>query len=331
MADTPWENFTDRATLGDSDIMLVRDNGGGGVNVPGSAVLKKNVAGIYELAGVGLAVGTTNGATWISGGTGFNTGGCSVAFRGKDSTYNAGGIEFYAGTGATGQEAARIDGSRNFHVGAPVGWTGGGERFSVTGPNTNAVSAYNPGSVGAAFLARVDNPSVFIMVIYCGATRVGSITTNGSQVFFNTTSDRRLKHDFQQLSDDFEDLMDRIMIYDHAWLNREGRSISAIADELMLLFDDVVVGAPGATKIERFEVSPAVPATLDANGQVVDPGREAVFEEREVIDPQNVDYSKLVPHLIAYGQRQKRRVLALETALESLIERVAALEAAVAA
>lgn len=55
MADTPWGSFTDRAYLNDSDVLLVEVAGGGGVNVPGSAIIKKDSAG-------NVIVGATGGA-----------------------------------------------------------------------------------------------------------------------------------------------------------------------------------------------------------------------------------------------------------------------------
>jgi hypothetical protein len=63
MADTPWGDFTDRSTMLGTDVLLVMDAGGGGVNVPGTALVRKNAAGQIE---GDLYVGTGTGAGFAS-------------------------------------------------------------------------------------------------------------------------------------------------------------------------------------------------------------------------------------------------------------------------
>lgn len=51
MVDTNWGDFADRAYPLDSDVLLVMDAGGGGINVPMSALLHRDAAGNARLFG----------------------------------------------------------------------------------------------------------------------------------------------------------------------------------------------------------------------------------------------------------------------------------------
>jgi hypothetical protein len=105
-------------------------------------------------------------------------------------------------------------------------------------------------------------------------TQVGSITTNGSATAFNTSSDIRLKEDFQSID---PALLDQIKVYDFAWKIDGTRAYGVIAQEVL-------------------EIAPSVVAL----GETED-------------DMMAVDYSKFVPLLIATVQDLRERLAALET------------------
>jgi len=92
-----------------------------------------------------------------------------------------------------------------------------------------------------------------------------------------------------------------------------------IAHELQAVVPDAVSGEKDATQIERYEISPAVPATFDEEGNELTSAVEAVMGEREVPVYQGIDTSFLVATLTAAIQEQ-------QALITSLTERIAALE-----
>jgi len=99
---------------------------------------------------------------------------------------------------------------------------------------------------------------------------VGSISTSGSLTSFNVTSDYRLKQDFKSFNG--LDLVSKIKVYDYAWKADNSRMNGVIAHELQ-------------------EVVPY-----------------AVTGEKDAEQMQSVDYSKLVPLLIASIQELKAEI-----------------------
>jgi hypothetical protein len=82
-----------------------------------------------------------------------------------------------------------------------------------------------------------------------------------------------------------------------------------------------VTGEKDATEIEQYEISPAVPATFDDEGNELTPAVEAVMGEREVPVYQGIDTSFLVATLTAAIQEQ-------QALITTLTERITALEGA---
>jgi hypothetical protein len=91
-----------------------------------------------------------------------------------------------------------------------------------------------------------------------------------------------------------------------------------IAHELQAVCPDAVSGEKDATEIQQVEVSPAVPATYDDEGNELTPAVEAVYEEREVPKYQGVDTSFLVATLTAAIQELSAKNDALEARIAAL-------------
>lgn len=104
-------------------------------------------------------------------------------------------------------------------------------------------------------------------------TTVGTISVTASATAYNTSSDIRLKEDFKIID---PNLLDRIKVYDFAWKVNGERAQGVIAQELEEVFPNAV------TKGDTEE------------------------------DMWSVDYSKLVPMLIAQVQDLKKRIEELE-------------------
>jgi len=105
---------------------------------------------------------------------------------------------------------------------------------------------------------------------------VGSITRNGLNTQFNTSSDYRLKEDLQDFAG--LDMVSKIPVYDFKWKTDESRSYGVMAHELQEVLPDAVAGE-----------------------------KDAVNED-ESISPQGVDYSKIVPLLVKSIQELKAEI-----------------------
>lgn len=117
---------------------------------------------------------------------------------------------------------------------------------------------------------------------------VGSISATTTGVAYNTSSDASLKEDVKPYVSG--DIFDRIHVYDFAW-KAGGRGVGLIAQELQEVVPHAVT--PGET--------------------VTYPGTDDEPETKLEV-PWGIDYSKLVPDLIAEVQALRSRVAALEAA-----------------
>lgn len=105
-------------------------------------------------------------------------------------------------------------------------------------------------------------------------TQVGNVSVTGAATAYNTSSDIRLKYDFQPID---PTLIDQIGVYNFAWNFDDSRAYGVKAQEL-------------------YEIMPT-----------------AVYRgEDPIVDMWSVDYSKLVPLLIAKCQDLEARLAALE-------------------
>lgn len=136
------------------------------------------------------------------------------------------------------------------------------------------------GSATAGLLIKALSTTGYLAAFYCASAQVGSITTNGSSVAYNTTSDRRLK-DLIGTADGQE--IAKLKVYKGTFKSTPGIiQTFMIADEIEQVIPSVVHGAKDAV------------------------------DEKGAIIPQMVDYSKFVPALIAYAQGLEKRLAALE-------------------
>ena len=105
---------------------------------------------------------------------------------------------------------------------------------------------------------------------------VGNITISGSSTNYVTSSDYRLKEDLQDFAG--LDMVSKIPVYDFKWKTDESRSYGVMAHELQEVLPDAVSG-----------------------------NKDAINED-ESINPQGVDYSKIVPLLVKSIQELKAEV-----------------------
>jgi len=167
-------------------------------------------------------------------------------------------------------------------------------------------------------------------VFYNEGTGVGAITYNNTATSYNTSSDYRLKEDWQPVANASDRLM-ALNPVNFAWKADGSRVDGFLAHEAQEVVPEAVSGTKDAMRTEEYEVTPAVyedvviPAVdevLDEDGNVITEAQEerteqnlvseAVMGERDVEDYQGIDQSKLVPLLTAALQEALARIEALE-------------------
>jgi hypothetical protein len=91
---------------------------------------------------------------------------------------------------------------------------------------------------------------------------VGSISTDGSNTAYNTSSDYRLKQDIK----DFNglDLLSRIKTYDFEWKSDKTRSYGVLAHELQEVINYAVTGSKDAEEMQGVDYSKIVPILIKA-------------------------------------------------------------------
>ena len=213
-----------------------------------------------------------------------------------------------AGNPITFTQAMTLDNSGNLLVGFST----------VTDTPTQGLSL-NTGGTGVGRLA-VGHPTgtasgnLYAQFSYNG-TAIGSITQSGTTaVVYSTTSDHRLKTNVRDAN--AARFMD-IKFRDFEWV--DGRhDCGVIAHELQAVYPDLVTGEKDAIEVRDVEITPAVPAVVDADGNEVTPAIPAVTEKQTFPVYQQVNYTGLIGRMGTTIQKQQRMIEALEARLAAL-------------
>jgi hypothetical protein len=242
--------------------------------------------------GVSYATSNLDNYGWTAGAQRTGTGGGATAF-----------IWRHHSNSATGTERMRIDSSGAVSIGTYSAT--GATRGWICDPSDNANGYRTKSSVLVS-----TNMTHYQFANTNGV--VGAIRTNGSATAYDTSSDYRLKEDWQPMSGSI-DRVKALNPVNFAWKVDGSRVDGFLAHEAAEVVPEAVSGEKDAMRTEEYEVTPAV---LDDEGNVV---TEAVMGEREVPDYQGIDQSKLVPLLTSALQEAIAEI-------DSLKARVAALE-----
>ncbi len=214
-----------------------------------------------------------------------------------------------------GATRTTIDTSGNFHVGKTVvsnaaGCTlyDHGQAYFVTGAGEATLLVNNSGG---------SNSTNTLIQFYRNSSGVGTVTTTGSSTAYNTSSDYRLKTDVQPMTG-ASARVQALNPVNFEWIADGTRVDGFLAHEAQAVVPEAVTGAKDAMRDEEYEVTPAVEATYDDEGNELTAAVDAVMGTRSVIDPQAIDQSKLVPLLTAALQEALTKIDSLESRLTAL-------------
>jgi hypothetical protein len=171
--------------------------------------------------------------------------------------------------------------------------------------------------VGQCLLLNRKSTTGTIIEFQYNNAGVGSVSVTGSATAYNTSSDYRLKTDAQPMVG----ASDRVLALkpvNFAWISSGERVDGFLAHEAQEIVPEAVHGTKDAMRDEEYEVTAAVEATYDEDGNELTAAVEAVMGTRSVPDYQGIDQSKLVPLLTAALQEALNKIDAMEIRLAAL-------------
>jgi hypothetical protein len=315
-------------TPGGSRILLQLTNGasGGQIAMGNNASESENPRIFSDADNLGFATATTGGGIFQ-----FYTAGTEAlridASGNVDITYGnlftdtTSGIFFSGGIGSFTNGIYGV-GVNNVAIN-----TGGTSRMTIDSSGNVIVSGAGSGSLGKLTTRSdggtplaVSNESAsgtLVALMGNGSGNLGTITHNGSSVAYNTTSDYRLKEDDQPMTGATERVK-ALRPINFAWKADGSRVDGFLAHEAQEVVPECVTGSKDAMRDEEYEVTPAVEAVRDEDGNVTTEAVAAVMGTRSVPDYQGIDQSKLVPLLTAALQEAITKIEDLTTRLETL-------------
>jgi hypothetical protein len=127
--------------------------------------------------------------------------------------------------------------------------------FKNDGNGQFTMSLWNVGTGGGT-------QTMLQMVYGAGYGTVGNITTNGSSVSYNTTSDYRLKEDLKEIKG--LDKVSAIKVYNYKWKNLNERIDGVLAHELQEVLPYAVTGIKDGEDMQGVDYSKIVPVLVKA-------------------------------------------------------------------
>jgi len=287
-------------------------------------------------------------------------------YCGVDGTPGAndipGYLEFRTATSGSNTERLRIDSLGNINIGTsgavvlPASTSTSGLGLTITA--NGGIVAKTTQAVGSVFLDQnilnYTSGSAVYQRFRIGGTAIGSISsTNGTSVLYNTSSDYRLKENVVNL-DNAVSRLNQLSVCRFNFISDPDNTIDGfLAHEVQGVVPEAVTGEKDemeaigiltewngkviGTDVSKpddltweaqIEVSPAVEASYDKEGNEITPKVSAVYEtvtrtrtwEQTGEQPlyQGIDQSKLVPLLTAALQEAIGRIELLEAEVTAL-------------
>jgi hypothetical protein len=166
-------------------------------------------------------------------------------------------------------------------------------------------------------LATTSDTGSAINFANAAGTQIGRISVSASATGYITSSDYRLKTDVQPMSG----ASDRVLALkpvNFAWIVSGDRVDGFLAHETQEVVPEAIDGTKDAMCDEEYEVTAAIAATYDEDGNELTAAVEAVMGTRSVPYYQGIDQSKLVPLLTAALQEALTKIADMEIRLSAL-------------
>ena len=302
-----------RGTYGMEDprplVYLQRSYGVGGGSGTDEITLEIDAPGSYNSAGVVYGIKSRvqhnlNGSHYAGH---FENNGSQYSANGTSALYAKTTKLDTNGSGdviAFRADASITTGSTNSGA-AIAGYFASGN--NVNGKPMVCQNGYTTNSYSNQIIFRKHNGS--------GVVEVGSIKSNNTATQYNTSSDYRLKENIVSLTGAI-DRLKQLQPKRFNFIGVDETIDGFIAHEVNPVAPYAVSGEKDAVKKELV-LDEDGKEQFDENGEIID---------REVIDPQSVDYSKLTTLTIAALQEAITKIETLETQLTDALARITALE-----
>ena len=271
------------------------------------------IGGAASPGSTGLAVtGTLSaGGTFTQQGSGINTGGY-LTINSATNTNTV--IKYGANTGSAPDlvfkndpaiSVMTLDASGNLLVGGTSLVSSG--KISITfSQSSNQGVALKNSSAG--------NAANYILFVNSADAQSGIIAQTGAtSVVYTTTSDYRLKKNQEPLTNS-GNFIDALKPKTWEWVADGSKASGFIAHEFSEISPLSVFGEKDATREEEYEISPAIPATQDEEGNEITAAVEAVKGNRTVPVYQGMQASssEVIANMVAELQSLRKRITALE-------------------
>jgi hypothetical protein len=300
-----------------TNTVTVDSNGNLGVGVTPSAW--RNVYRAIEVASIGSAFVAANdgSTTYIATNLIQNSGGvwkyAVAASSGSYFAQSQGAFYFYTAAGNLGAgntpttttQAMTLDSSGNLLVGGTSLVSSGKISVTFSQSSNQGVSLKN---------SSAGNAANYILFVNSADAQSGIIAQTGAtSVVYTTTSDYRLKKNQEPLTNSGI-FIDALKPKTWEWVADGSKASGFIAHEFSKISPLSVSGEKDATREEEYEISPAIPATFDEEGNELTAAVDAVKGNKTVPVYQSMQASssEVMANIVAELQSLRKRITALE-------------------